>query len=229
MSTTPRVDVYGRIHRGLRKALFDLAYLAGRTDWRDDEEVTEVENAARGVMRFLRHHGHNEDMYSLPILMAKNPALVIEDSAEHQQIEKEIDGLEEMLEGIRSIGQEYDRCAEGERYYHRLLLFISDYIRHMHKEETTTTALFYTYCTDEEIEEGTRRILANTPPADMGYALAFMIPAIDKRDRVALFSTMRPVAPPPAFDAACAIAERTLDSAEWSALHTALSPSEILA
>ena len=229
MSSAPRIDVYGRVHRGLRKALFDLAYLAGRTDWMDNDEVTEIENAARGVMRFLRHHGHNEDMYSLPVLIAKKPGLVIEDSAEHQKIEKEIDTLEEMLDGIRSIGSMTVRRTRGERYYHQLLLFISDYLRHMHQEETVTTALFHEHCTDEEIAEGTRRILANTPPADMGYSLAFMIPAIDKRDRLELFEMMRPVAPPPAFAAACAIAERTLDADEWSTLHTALAPSEILA
>jgi hypothetical protein len=229
MSAVPRTDVYGRVHKALRKALFDLAYMAGRTDWQNREEVDDLARAAAGVMRFLRHHGHNEDTYSLPILLAKRPDLVIEDSAEHEAIEKEIDAMEAMIEGIDLITDPFQRRAEGERYYHRLLLFISDYLQHMHREETTTTALFHQHCTDEEINEGTRQILANTAPADMGYTLAYMVPAIDPRDRIALFSAMRPVAPPPAFAAACAIAERTLDAGEWATLRRAIESVELAA
>ncbi len=56
-----RVDLYRDIHKGLRHALFELTFRAGRLDSADDELVVELVAESCRVIGLLRGHHEYEE------------------------------------------------------------------------------------------------------------------------------------------------------------------------
>ena len=66
-----RPDVFKGVHKGLRKALFELAVQAGATDPVRADEVAALAAKAKEVFRFGEHHALNEDRFLEPEMAAK--------------------------------------------------------------------------------------------------------------------------------------------------------------
>jgi hypothetical protein len=209
MSTTVRPDLYTKVHRALRKALFDLSYTFGHTDFRSDEEVALLQAKAAEVIHFLIEHGHKEDTYFLAPLEAKAPGSTAHDSAEHVVIEGRIEEMKKTFMGLSNLPVA-ERLAAGESFYFEYNRFISDYLRHMDEEEMITTKLFYEHCTNEELEQMGAALVASIPPADMMMMLHYMVPAMDATSRIEWARGIKPNVPPPAFAGLMAVAEKTL-------------------
>jgi hypothetical protein len=52
-----RPDIYSKVHKGLRKALFDLSYTTGNTDFTNDESLVALAKLYHDVVKFLDEHG----------------------------------------------------------------------------------------------------------------------------------------------------------------------------
>jgi len=59
-STTGRDDLFTIIHKGLRLGLFDITVQAGRTDWADPAQVTDLGERWHGLLTLLRAHSDHE-------------------------------------------------------------------------------------------------------------------------------------------------------------------------
>ena len=221
MSNNTRPDVYRRVHRGLRSALFDLGSLAGRTVWTDAEEVARLETQFFTVFEFLKSHGEMEDTYQLPLLESKMPGITAVDTEEHEAIEHAIEEVEAAL-AAAIIAPMEERRAAGEHFFHRLCLFIGMYLHHMTHEETVTTAHFHRYCTDEEIIDAGRRLVAALGPQAVARAVGFMLPAMDAVDRLEYVRTVTAALPPAAATSLMGLAETSLTAAEFERLASEL-------
>lgn len=219
---TTRVDIYSKVHKGLRKALFELSYAAGRTDYRNDEEIISLAKLFNEVVHFLEQHGRNEDLYQLPLLEMKNPGSTKHDDEAHRKIEKQIERLKQNFNNlVSSIPKE--RSLKGEVFYHLFNEFISTYLIHMQDEELYTAKLFHELCTDEELNSAFEKIVSNTSPQDMMLMLRYMIPAINRMERIELMVGIKKNAPQPAFNAIMILAQSILSIEEWEYLHNFLS------
>jgi hypothetical protein len=223
MTMNSRPDVYRRVHRGLRKALFDLAYTAGRTVWSDRDDVARLQAAFLDTLSFLKKHGEMEDTFHLPLLESKMPGITEHDSGEHEAIELAIEDLEASL-AAATIAPESERASVGETFYHRLCIFVASYLEHMAHEETVTMPLFHRYCTDEEIVDASRRLIAALGPEESALAMRYMIPALDRDDRITYLRMVTATVPPAAVATVMGIAESTLSPVEWEQALTVLEP-----
>jgi hypothetical protein len=223
MATIARYDIYSRVHKGLRKALFDFAYLAGRTEYADAAERARLKAQAAETIHFLIHHGHIEDSYHLQLLEASLPGSTEHDIHEHERIHDEVFGLQLALDAIEDCATPEECRLAGEEYYLRVNAFIADYLTHMHHEEMTMAPLFIEHCTQEKLQAMIGSITANASPADAMIMLRYTVPAIDQAERAMFVGNIKQVAPAPAFEAVMQTIRPTLNDDEWTTLHTSLN------
>lgn len=210
-----RADIYTKVHKGLRKALFDLSYCAGRTDGTNDEELISLAKLFNDVIKFLEEHGRNEELYQLPLLEARCPGAAKHDNEDHKMIEKQIEALKRNFNNLVSSSAK-ERRVKTEVFYHLFNDFISIYLKHMLNEELETTKLFHEYCTDDEINSALKKIISNTAPQDMMMMLKFMIPAINRSERLELVSGIKQNAPQPAFNAILVLTQSVINAEEYN-------------
>lgn len=216
-----RPDIYSKVHKGLRKAFFDLSYTAGNTDFHNDESIISLAKQFNEVIKFLEEHGRNEDLYQLPLLEKKFPGSTKQDEHEHRLIEKKLKILKRSFNNLIA-ATNGDRKLKGEVFYHLFNEFISDYLNHMREEEIETAKLFYDHCSDDEINAAVKNIVNNTSPQDMMMMLRYMIPAINHTERIELFTGLKQNAPQPAFNAVMVLAHSVLPADEWENLQLSL-------
>lgn len=223
MATTTHTDIYGRVHKGLRKALFDMAYMAGRIDYADAGERAQLRKQANETLHFLLHHGHVEDTFVLPLLEESLPGITKHDVEDHVRIHDEVFGLQVALDAIQDCADAEECRRAGEEYYLKVNAFIADYLTHMHHEEVTMAPLFLEHCDREMLLGLHGKIAASSSPADAMVMLRYTIPAIDPADRAMFIGGIKKTAPAPAFEAAMQTIRGTLNDNEWTMLQAALN------
>jgi len=223
MATVTSADLYGRIHKGLRKTMFDLAYQAGRTDYTNTAEWESLKADTKMMIHFLNRHGDIEDTFLLPLLEAQVPGITKQDSEDHEEVHRQLHAIEEEMARIDSIESADERRTIGESFYLMLNGFIADYLGHMHHEEVNTTPLFFEHCSDQDLLGALGKIIASNAPSDTMMMLQHTIPAIDPADRAYFLGNIRRSAPPPAFAAIMNTVQGVLNENEWTRLQADLA------
>ncbi|MBN8823235.1 MULTISPECIES: hemerythrin domain-containing protein [unclassified Spirosoma] len=221
MNTLERPDTFRKVHKALRKTLFDTTYLAGRTDFTIDHELEALKTQVNELVHFLHMHAHKEETYSFPLIEAKCPGASAHDQAEHEKIDQLIADLEHRLATTQASPLAV-RPGLGYDFYLALNRFVSVYLMHMDEEETDTTAQTYALCTDEEIQGVTQKIIASMSPADAGLSYRYMIPALHSGERTAFFKEVQATAPPFVLQNLLSVASTTLSAHEFQQLETAV-------
>lgn len=187
-----RPDPFAHVHKGLRKALFDLAVQAGATDAQDAEGLSRLASRARDVFRFTEHHAFNEDRFLLPRMKAKGMPEAQAMHADHQVLEHTLHGLAEVA------SQLMQEPSNLRRFYLDLNRFIGQYVLHLDEEEMRVLPEIHAHFTDAELAEFGREAVASTPPQDQAMMLAFMFPAMTQEEVNAFFANLRGKASPEA-------------------------------
>lgn len=213
-----RIDLFTNVHKGLRKAMFDLSYLAGRTNYNDSEQLDELKSCFAEVFSFLHEHGQNEDKHMLPLLETKVPGGSQHDMEDHVEIEKKITALTEEMSRLFSVPQGDERSLAGRSFYLSLNRFISEYLLHMEEEETVTTDMFYNNFTDEELSVIVPKIIASTPPDVILMNMKYMIPSMNEDERAELLGKVKGKAPEQFVKAILNVAKAALDEDEYARL-----------
>ncbi len=183
-----RTDIYARIHKGLRKALFEFSELAGKVNPGSTHEIDHLKTLGRRVFEFLELHAEIEEKFQLPLLEAQNPDFVTTDHDEHQQLEGIITVLKEALDQLSP-----HRSEEGDFYQYYLVLneFIGKYLLHMNHEEMVTAELFLEYCQYEDMLSTIEAINAFTTPDQKLLALSYFMPAISQQERIVFLAGIK--------------------------------------
>ena len=188
--TPTRPDPFAHVHKGLRKALFDLAVQAGSTDAQDAEGLSHLASRAHDVFRFTEHHAFNEDRFLLPRMEAKGMPEAQAMRADHQVLEHSLHAL---AEAASLLAQEPHNLR---RFYLDLNRFIGQYVLHLDEEEIRVLPSVHAHFTDAELAEFGREAVASTPPQDQAMMLAFMFPAMTQAEVNTFFANLRDKASP---------------------------------
>lgn len=185
---TNRNDIYARIHKGLRKALFEFSEQAGKTNPADKTQIDSLIETGKKAFEFLELHAEVEEKFQLPYLAAINPLYVSEDKAEHQRLEKQIENLKKELFQIKGSENGEESMYQ---FYLNLNEFIGTYLLHMHHEEAVTAEYFIHHCQREEMNRIVNDINAFTTPEQKYLALSYFMPAISHPERVEFLTEIR--------------------------------------
>jgi hemerythrin-like domain-containing protein len=200
-----RMDVFKSVHKGLRRALFNLAQQAGIADSDRPDEMAALTAQAREVFHFLEHHARNEDRFLIPLMEAKFLASASKLQAEHADLDLE---LADLLRGLDHL----DKGSPSGLYAFYLALnrFIGRYLRHLNEEETQLLPLLHGAFTDDELAVFSRKSVSNTTPSDQAMMLGHMFPAMQDSELRAFFEDVRAKAPEEAVQYLEGLAHRIL-------------------
>jgi len=216
-----RYDIYGAVHKGLRKTGCDLLGRLGTADFQNVEETASlIADLRHYLMLAASHVGHEDDNIHVA-LAAKGDSTVTLDEQhdDHRTAFGELEELITALEMARSVR----KPACGRKLYLAFAAYIADDFAHMHEEEAVTGPLLWRNFTDHEILGIEMRIIGSLPPDKNMAFMRIMIPAINPAERVALLGAMKEGAPPEVFQAVIDFAARPgLSASEFAHLADAL-------
>jgi len=121
----------GGVHQAQQRlGLFDVTVQAGRTDWADPAQVTELAERWDGLLTLLRAHGDHEDQRILRLLDPYDPLATESTAEQHRDLDDLLDDLAERFETVLAA----PGMASGLELYRYLARFVAAYLTHMHDE-----------------------------------------------------------------------------------------------
>ncbi len=197
MDLKRQTEIFINVHKGLRRGLWGLALHIGELDWSDEKAVEAAGHELERMVHFLRAHAASEDEVQFPFLESRVPGTTQQEQDEHRELESRLDLIEkhwyQLLRGA-------DREILGYRFYLEYNQFVARYLDHMDREERHLTEAFYRYCSEREIEDTFKQVVARTTPQSMDLMLSYMIPAMSPADRGRFMARTKAAAPPETLD-----------------------------
>lgn len=166
MTTTP--DIFTNVHKGIRRALFDACLALGRAGDGGEEDAA-ARRLLQEALRFVAHHGENEDMLLLPLLQSRAPEI----ATRMQEAHRRIDGALAMLQA---------RAAEAPAHelYLQTGAFVALYLDHMREEEQELEPRIRAAVDADALAGFGRGSVERTAPADQRMMLGWMLPAMPR-------------------------------------------------
>ena len=201
-----RYDLYGAVHKGLRKAGCELLVRLGSADFEDSDETEEVLALLGTYLMLAASHVGHEDDHIHAALAASGVAT---DTIDHQHDDhrEAFAALEALARAVESAWPSH-RSATGRRLYLAFAAYLADDLAHVHEEETVTAPSLWSSFTDEELLAIEMRIVSSLSPEKNMAFMRIMIPAMNPQERAAMLGAMQKAAPPEIFDAVLEFAVR---------------------
>jgi hypothetical protein len=205
-------------HKGIRNALSQLSLSAGSTAAGDENGVNDLVSLAVDVLDFLDEHAAFEDKYILEPLDERVPGSSAADHAAHQELEKKVQSLRDLLSSLTSTPNQNTVDA----FYTEVVLFQAAYLVHMAQEEASTERLMMEHFSDEELIGHQIAIMGETSFESLLRMFRFIAPARRLDENLQVMQAFRANAPEPAFAAVLATLQNAMPAAQYNALIDAL-------
>lgn len=217
-----RWDMYGSIHKGLRKAQLEMLVRIGSADFSNTETAGAIIADMRAILAMASSHLLHENEHVHLAMEKKAPGSAARLEDQHDSHERDFAQLEELLQ-VMDGADGKQRKTLGRRLYLGFSAFIAHDLEHMHEEETLANPLLQSVFTDAELEEIEMGIISTLTPEKAIAFMRLMIPASNPDERASLLGGMKANAPPEAFKAVIDLAARpTLSEADFADLSNRL-------
>lgn len=219
-----RMKSYDVPHKGLRNALSQIQFLAGKTDYSNQNEVVQLYKLGEDVFKILTIHATDENEITLAELERHCAGCSQHDIEDHEQIHLAQDKLEKLLTTIYTNSKAgKDVTEDGEEFYLALSEFHGIYLEHTAEEERVTQPMLWKHFTDEELASHRGKIMAKNPPQTLLIWFKFVIPAQSHKERVGLLTGFKKIAPEPFFREGIQVIKQVLTKEEFDQLNKALA------
>lgn len=220
MQNTNRVKSFDTPHKALRYGLTQLLIQAGKTDYTDREQINILYSIGKDVFKMLTVHAHDENNVTLKHLEAKAPGAAHDNLADHEVIEDRQRELENLLEKIYS--GPVSATAPGE-FYSSLSQYISNYLLHMHSEESDTQLMLWLNFTDEELVSHRIEVMSKMEPETLKLWIKYVVPAQSFQENIAFMTGFKKMAPQPFYESVMEMLKKQLPETEFNKLSAALA------
>jgi hypothetical protein len=173
--TQPTPDLFTNVHKGIRRALFAACAALGRADG-DPERESAARALLAEALRFVAHHGENEDVLLLPLLRDRAPEIFAAMITAHAALDEARAALSD--------------SARISALYLAACAFTAGYLAHMDDEERELEPRIRQVLTSDEAIAFGRRSVERTAPADQRMMLGWMLPAMTRGDATALLARL---------------------------------------
>jgi len=197
--TANRWDLYGPIHKGLRRGHCALLQRLATADFTRDSSVLIAD--LRAHLAFGATHLADEEGFIHSALEQREPgaaAALERDHKHHRARFVEIEAAIAMLESAIS-PDAADAC--GRRLHLLFSRFVAEDLVHMADEEEAVWPRLCALFSDAEMAGIEAAIVASLPPETAMHCMQLMIPAINPAERAALLGRMKANAPAEAYAA----------------------------
>ncbi len=212
-----RPNLYGDIHKGLRRELTSLLVECGNCDPESEPEIGRVHDRLRLLQALLEDHASHEEASIEPVLKATRPELAAELASEHIALHQELAGLDGVFTGWRRAPVE-ERVQKAAGAYAAYAAFLVRYLAHMGREENESMPALQAAMNDEELMALATKLRASIPPPRMAQFLGLMLPAMNVVERARLFVGLKAFAPREMMIGVSELASHVLQPEDWSSL-----------
>lgn len=212
------VDLYRDVHKGVRHALFDLTFTAGRLDVADDAEVGALVRTCRRAVELLRVHDDHEDQLLLRALVETHaPDLASRVDQEHRVLAAYVDVLACRADELAATPAA-DRASIAHAFYLEAAAVTGACLEHFDVEERLVMPALVAACDDGHLLRTQGALLTTIGPEDRALGLAAMLSALSPSERTTLVERLTADASPDAIARMRAVATEVLTPAESAAL-----------
>lgn len=225
MSTlvSPRFDLYGPVHKGLRAFLADTLQRVGSLDVEDAAQLQEICSQTLDLLELLRSHVDHEDEHIHPLLercRAGGAAQATDEHVRHRQV---LDSLAVEVRGLLSAPS----YPAADALYQNLAELMAENLVHMRLEDLGHQSLLWTHYSDAELMALDGRIVGGLAPKEMMLFLRWMLPAMTPPQRLGLMRGLRAQAPLTVQAAVARLAQQHLPAPAWERLQRDIERAEV--
>lgn len=179
-------DPFFNVHKGIRKALFDMCHRIGTHEER--EPVSEaLKQTVHEVLRFVTSHGENEDLFLVSSLKERDPGCAKRITEAHRSLDLAILSLQKATE------------KDARTLYFEACSFTARYLEHMREEELEHLLVIHAQFSADELAAFGKNAMARIPPTDQAMMLRYMFGAMSEGDVATFLANMRAKMPSEAF------------------------------
>lgn len=201
-------------HKGLRNALSKFALLAGNTNYKDAQEVSELQAIGKEVFHLLHDHTQTEEYFILKPLEEKVPGSSLHDTTDHEALDKIENELESMLMSFD--GNQTDE--QGHEFYLKLTEFQGIYLQHIAHEDRVTEVLMQEHFTDAELINHQIQIMQVMDFNTLLLWFKYIVPARRTEENRQVLTAFKANAPEAAFQAVAEVIRKELSEAAFQKL-----------
>ncbi len=224
-----RYNMFYQVHKGLRAMLYNTACTLQQTDFFNEAEADAAIAMVEEVAELFDEHAHTEDHFVLEALQEKEPAVSALFEQEHVQDH-------ELSNRLRSLLQIFKHADTAEHLTHaggaiRIAFteFLVFNLQHMAKEEAALNEILWKHFTDQQLQEITRSIVTNIPPAQMARFSKWMMAALSNTEISDWLKEVKNNAPSFVFENMLALAEQEISVARWNTIRETMTEGAMLA
>ncbi|MFM2286447.1 MAG: hypothetical protein RLZZ543_1944 [Bacteroidota bacterium] len=197
-------------HKGLRNALSQLAFIAGKTNYSSLESVKKLHVIATEVFHLLKDHTATENKFILGALDAVNKSFTKDYYTDHV----EIDDIEQQLfDRIMSLNGEQTNDV-GHQLYLDICQFQSQYLKHINEEDVALEAEMQKHFTDEDLMQHQIAIMGEMKFETLLLWFKFIVPARRPEENAQVLTGFKSAVPDAAFNAVIEIIKKEISESE---------------
>jgi hemerythrin-like domain-containing protein len=218
------VDLYSSVHKGQRFMFFKISSEAGTIDYADERAFNGLYGELQAFREHMRLHAMLEEKCIHPLLSERVPGGAKRLEEEHRVMHQQFNELVAHFESAKSMPVDFEKRRElALEFYRAWNRFMAFYFTHINHEEEDIQPALWRLCTNEELANAFKQIMANQTPKELMDSLKMMLPAMSLNERAMLLNQGRATMPPEAFQAALGVAQHALSSDDWAALKLKLA------
>lgn len=195
----PAFDMYGPIHKALRRDLGQVVTDLGATSFESPSACAPVLVRLEGLLAFCDAHIEHEDRVLRPAIEARQPGACAKADEEHAEHARDTADLRVLVAAMRAANDD-TRPVVGRTLYLATSWFVARTLEHMLLEERLLQPLLDRLFTVPEQIALHEEILRSLGPAEMAESMERMLPAMSPPERAGLFAGARAGMPPVAFE-----------------------------
>jgi hypothetical protein len=215
-----RHSFFKEVHKGIRAAAADLLARAGRTDFADADGVSALQQRVEETFALIEAHARTEETFLLPLLRICAPDVAADSEADHRSQSLRLRDLRSALALAAAGGTPAQRS--GHAFFVALSRFHGEMLVHMAEEEERQMPALWAAFDDAALRRVHRAVLDELPDAEKVATVRWMLLALNRRERAALFARAAAEDPSP-YDSMVRLAREVLSAAEWERLESALA------
>lgn len=195
--TAGRWDLYGPVHKGLRRRHAMLLLRLGSTDFSGD--VSELLAELRTHLSMATMHLLDEEVHIHKVLEQRYPGAARTLERQHGEHRASLEALEREIRRLEMTSER--QASSGHALYLAFSRFVADDLQHMSHEEEVTWPLLCRLFSDEELAAIEADIVTSLPPALAGAFMSTMVAAVNTPQRIMMLHGLRAQAPAEAYAA----------------------------
>ena len=201
-------------HKGLRNVISKFSFRLGYTDFTNPSALQSLKDLGNEMFILLNDHVHTENGYTLRHLEERVPGASAHDRDDHEKLDTVQEDLQVQLQKVT--GQE--STDEIHEFYLKFTLFQSEYLEHIHEEETITEILLQKHFTDEELIQHRMEIMKKLEPNMLTLWLKYVIPAQRVDENIGMLSGLKANAPEAFFNEVMSTIKGEMDQERYEEL-----------